>query len=193
MENLSNCIFEAYTRGLKKRCTSLKTNYELPNYELSFFCNRTSSTMQTFSKHELTMLFFQRRLMYDVKKTNIELGRCTKIVLGRWTMTKKLQYDESTLRKLPKNQCTNYFCFVLVLFWPKHKKKKRMFTCARENFLQSCENRKAEEKKKENFQSFKLSTFPYFIQNLKKTGMNDEWQNLERRDVIVVSKTEDFI
>jgi len=166
----------AWSRGLEKRCTSLKTNYELPNYELSFFCNRTWSTMQTFSKHELTMLFFQRRLMYDVKKTNIELGRCTKIVLGRWTMTKKLQYDESTLRKLPKNQCTNYFCFVLVLFWPKHKKKKRMFTCARENFLQSCENRKAEEKKRKTFNLLNSVRSHTLSKTLKKQEwmMNDK-------------------
>ena len=124
----------------------------------------------------------------DVKKTNIELGRCTKIVLGRWTMTKKLQYDESTLRKLPKNQCTSYFCFVLVLFWPKHKKKKRLFKRVQEKLLVKLWEQKIRRKKKENFQSFELNTFPYFIQNLKKTRTNDEWQNLERHDVIAVSK-----
>ena len=54
--------YKVTARDPKVRFTSLKTNHENPNYELFFFCNRTSSTMQTFSTGELPMFFFSKTI-----------------------------------------------------------------------------------------------------------------------------------
>ena len=107
-----------------------------------------------------------------------------------WTMNddKKVTVRWKHAAKITKKSMHELLLFCSSTFLTQtQEEKKNVYVCKRK-LLAKLWEQKSRRKKKENFQSFKLSTFPYFIQNLKKTGMNDEWQNLEKRNVTVVSK-----